>query len=95
MRTVGRMAVVGAAALVLALLAAPGASAQASVSCLNLATFETVEPTILGTDGRDVLRDEDVRRDLIARGRRQASRFSWERTARQVLEIYLEAAAER
>jgi hypothetical protein len=48
---------------VLALLAAPGASAQASVSCLNLATFETVEPTILGTDGRDVLRgtaDADV-----------------------------------
>jgi glycosyltransferase involved in cell wall biosynthesis len=28
---------------------------------------------------------------LIRRGRRQAARFSWERTARQVLEIYHEA----
>ena len=44
---------------------------------------------------RDVLLDEELRRDLIARGRIQASRFSWERTARQVLEIYVEAAAER
>jgi glycosyltransferase involved in cell wall biosynthesis len=44
---------------------------------------------------RDVLLDEELRRDLIARGRLQASRFSWERTARQVLDIYVEAAAER
>ncbi len=44
---------------------------------------------------RDVLLDEGLRRDLIARGRIQASRFSWERTARQVLDIYVEAAAER
>lgn len=44
---------------------------------------------------RDVLLEEELRNDLIARGRLQASRFSWERTARQVLEIYLEAAAER
>src|SRR4051812_40081467 len=44
---------------------------------------------------RDVLLDENLRRDLIARGRVQASRFSWERTARQVLEIYREAATER
>jgi glycosyltransferase involved in cell wall biosynthesis len=44
---------------------------------------------------RDVLLDEDLRNGLIARGRVQAARFSWERTAREVLEIYLEAAAER
>ena len=42
---------------------------------------------------RDVLLDEALRTELIRRGREQASRFSWERTARQMLEIYQEAAA--
>jgi glycosyltransferase involved in cell wall biosynthesis len=42
---------------------------------------------------RDVLLDEALRADLIRRGLEQASRFSWERTARQMLEIYQEAAA--
>ena len=41
---------------------------------------------------RDVLLDEQLRRTLIERGRAQAARFSWERTARQVLEIYLQSA---
>jgi glycosyltransferase involved in cell wall biosynthesis len=41
---------------------------------------------------RDVLLDEPLRAELIRRGREQASRFSWSRTARQVLEIYREAA---
>ena len=44
---------------------------------------------------RDVLLDDALREDLIRRGRVQSSRFSWERTAGQVLEIYLEAAAEK
>jgi glycosyltransferase involved in cell wall biosynthesis len=44
---------------------------------------------------RDVLLDEGLRAELIRRGYEQAGRFSWERTARQVLEIYKEAAAER
>jgi glycosyltransferase involved in cell wall biosynthesis len=43
----------------------------------------------------DVLLDEGLRNELIRRGREQAGRFSWERTARQVLEIYREAAGER
>jgi glycosyltransferase involved in cell wall biosynthesis len=42
---------------------------------------------------RDVLLDEPLRAELIRKGREQASRFSWSRTARQVLEIYQEAAA--
>jgi glycosyltransferase involved in cell wall biosynthesis len=41
---------------------------------------------------RDVLLDQELRLDLIRRGREQASRFSWERTAREVLDIYREAA---
>jgi glycosyltransferase involved in cell wall biosynthesis len=44
---------------------------------------------------RDILLDEPLRQDLIRRGKQQASRFSWEQTARQVLEIYQEAALER
>jgi glycosyltransferase involved in cell wall biosynthesis len=42
---------------------------------------------------RDVLLDEALRTELIRRGLEQASRFSWERTARQMLDIYQEAAA--
>jgi glycosyltransferase involved in cell wall biosynthesis len=41
---------------------------------------------------RDVLLDEGLRAELVRRGRAQAARFSWERTARQMLEIYEEAA---
>jgi glycosyltransferase involved in cell wall biosynthesis len=41
---------------------------------------------------RDALLDEEVRADLIRKGRERAARFSWSRTARQVLEIYEEAA---
>ncbi len=41
---------------------------------------------------REVLLDDALRAELIRRGREQAGRFSWENTARQVLEIYLEAA---
>jgi len=42
---------------------------------------------------REALLDDSLRVELIARGRAQAARFSWERTAREVLEIYAEAAA--
>jgi glycosyltransferase involved in cell wall biosynthesis len=41
---------------------------------------------------RDVLTDEPLRAELIRRGRAQAARFSWERSARQVLEIYQDVA---
>src|ERR1035437_5909957 len=36
----------------------------------------------------DMLLDEEVRARMIRRGREQAARFSWNWTARQVLEIY-------
>jgi len=44
---------------------------------------------------REVLLDDTLRATLIAKGREQAARFSWSRTARQVLEIYEEAATGR
>jgi glycosyltransferase involved in cell wall biosynthesis len=41
---------------------------------------------------RDVLLDEALRAELIRRGREQVARFSWDRTAREVLDIYKGAA---
>lgn len=41
---------------------------------------------------KEVLLDEDLRQRLIRRGREQAARFSWERAAREVLDIYREVA---
>ncbi|HMD71735.1 MAG TPA: glycosyltransferase family 1 protein [Bryobacteraceae bacterium] len=41
---------------------------------------------------RDILLDRALRAELIRRGRLQAARFSWSRTAREVLDIYREAA---
>jgi glycosyltransferase involved in cell wall biosynthesis len=42
---------------------------------------------------KEALLDEPMRAELISRGRVQAAKFSWEKAARQVLEIYYEAAA--
>lgn len=41
---------------------------------------------------RDVLLNEELRRQLIIKGKEQAARFSWDRTAREVLEVYEEVA---
>jgi glycosyltransferase involved in cell wall biosynthesis len=40
---------------------------------------------------REVLLDAELRATLVRRGRERVARFSWERTAREVLEIYQEA----
>lgn len=40
----------------------------------------------------DLLHDETMRAGLIAAGRRNARRFSWERAARQTMEVYRRAA---
>jgi glycosyltransferase involved in cell wall biosynthesis len=39
----------------------------------------------------EVLLNAELREDLITRGRRQAARFSWARTAREVLGVYRES----
>jgi glycosyltransferase involved in cell wall biosynthesis len=44
---------------------------------------------------REVLLNAELRQQLIARGREHAARYSWDRTAREVLEIYREAAAQK
>jgi len=41
---------------------------------------------------QDALLDEDLRGELVAKGKVQAARYSWDRTAREVLEVYREAA---
>jgi glycosyltransferase involved in cell wall biosynthesis len=43
---------------------------------------------------KEVLLDDELRDHLIRCGRERARRFSWDRTAREVLEIYRESAAE-
>lgn len=43
----------------------------------------------------EILTDENLRASLICKGYEQARRFSWESTARQVLEIYEEVASSR
>jgi len=42
---------------------------------------------------REVLTNEDLRNSLIEKGHAQARRFSWDETARQVLEVYHEVSA--
>jgi glycosyltransferase involved in cell wall biosynthesis len=42
---------------------------------------------------KEVLLDDELRGHLIRCGRERARRFSWDRTAREVLEIYRESAA--
>ena len=44
---------------------------------------------------REVLTDDRLRADLIARGHEQVKRFSWYDTARQVLETYRDVLAKR
>lgn len=44
---------------------------------------------------RDVLLDDELRRKLIERGYAQFRRFSWDRTAKEVLEAYREVAARK
>jgi glycosyltransferase involved in cell wall biosynthesis len=41
---------------------------------------------------REALLDEELRARMISKGREQAAKFSWSRTAREVLDIYQEAA---
>ena len=39
-----------------------------------------------------VLKDPKLRKDLIAKGRKQAAKFSWEKTAQRTLAVLREAA---
>jgi len=41
---------------------------------------------------REVLLDPELRAKLVAKGKEQAARFSWDRTAREVIEVYEEVA---
>jgi glycosyltransferase involved in cell wall biosynthesis len=41
---------------------------------------------------QEALLDEELRRQLIAKGKAQAARYSWDRTAREVLKVYREVS---
>ena len=44
---------------------------------------------------REVLLDPELRSRLVAKGLEQAARFSWDRTARELIEVYEEVAKKR
>ncbi len=43
---------------------------------------------------REVLTDSKLRDDMVRKGLEQAKRFSWEKTARETLEVYSKVAGE-
>jgi glycosyltransferase involved in cell wall biosynthesis len=44
---------------------------------------------------KEVLKNPELRREMAAAGKVHAARFSWDRTAREVLAIYMEAGRKR
>lgn len=65
-------------------------------SCAEIAKGAAllVDPQNFGELSEAILRivkDEDLKRELIAKGLDRARQFSWEKTARQILSVFLEA----
>lgn len=54
--------------------------------------FDPDDADSFGAALSDLLQDETMRARLVAAGRRNAQRFSWERAARQTMEVYRWAA---
>jgi glycosyltransferase involved in cell wall biosynthesis len=57
--------------------------------------FDPSDPEDMAEKIIRLLNDEELRRDLIAKGERRALDFSWDRTAEQTLAIYREVAGEK
>ena len=74
------------------ILKARGANARGVAVIGDQTTESDLDAMNLGGI-RDVLLDDALRTGLVNRGCVQARKFSWERTARQVLAIYKEAVA--
>ncbi|MDQ5963312.1 MAG: hypothetical protein QG629_394 [Patescibacteria group bacterium] len=53
--------------------------------------FDPLDVQDMATKINDVLSSEKLRADMIARGKKQVKKFSWERMARQTLEVYEKA----
>jgi glycosyltransferase involved in cell wall biosynthesis len=53
------------------------------------------DPDALATALGQALSDEELRRDLVARGRAQAGRYSWTATAEAMVGLYVDAVAAR
>lgn len=80
----------------------PGIEAMAvgiPVVCSDIAVFREIygeaclmfdprDPVDIAAKLREVLRNEDLRRDLIAKGKKQAAKYSWRRMAQQTLDVY-------
>jgi len=57
--------------------------------------FPPQDTEALATALHHLLRDPDLRRELVARGYRRCSEFSWERCAEGILEVLVEASRRR
>ena len=50
--------------------------------------FDPRDPVDIAAKLREVLRNENLRRDLIAKGKKQTAKYSWRRMAEQTLDVY-------
>lgn len=56
--------------------------------------FDPADTGDMATVIDEVLSDEDLRKDLVRKGRRQVKRYSWRRTAEETLAVYKQALGE-
>lgn len=69
-------------------VACSGISALPEVAGDAAETFDPYDERAIAAALMRLLEDRDRREELIARGRRQAACFSWERAARETLDVY-------
>lgn len=53
--------------------------------------FNPAHPHDIADQIKRVLKDEDLRQELIAKGKKQAKKYSWQRMAEQTLDVYNKA----
>jgi glycosyltransferase involved in cell wall biosynthesis len=69
-------------------VACSGTTASGEVAGDAALTFDPLSPPHIAARLWRILTDQGLRRDLRERGLRRAAAFSWERTAREVLQVY-------
>lgn len=57
--------------------------------------FDPTDTQAMADAINEVLTDKDLRKDLVEKGRAQAVKYSWQRTAEQTLEVYKKALARK
>jgi glycosyltransferase involved in cell wall biosynthesis len=52
--------------------------------------FDPTDIQAMADTINEVLTDKELRQDLVTKGRQQAAKYSWQRTAEQTLNVYQE-----